>query len=163
MGHFPLPTACWNPCFSEACSWIPLQLIQLGRKRKIHIKQEHVWVGIGLEWGVCWLRSCFLRSTTTQELLLGGFPAENHIPKIQLTPPGCKKKTNFEPGSQGKHHHKHHQTQHFLLLQLSVIPLINSSEGRSNNKLKYICTRAGLQWTSNPQALKSWGCFKPSP
>lgn len=92
MGHFPLPAACWNPCFSQACSWIPLQLIQLGRKSKIHIEQEHVWVGIRLERGVCWLRSCFLGSTTTQELLLGGFPAENHIPKIQLIPAGCKKR-----------------------------------------------------------------------
>lgn len=57
----------------------PLQLIQLGRKRKIHIKQEQ-WVMSGWASGcreefVC-LEAVFLGRRTTRELLLGGFPAE---------------------------------------------------------------------------------------
>lgn len=33
-GTFPLPRACWNPCFFEACSWIPPSVDPAGQEKE---------------------------------------------------------------------------------------------------------------------------------
>lgn len=49
---------------------------------------------------------------------------KNHIPKIQLIPAGCEKKSNFEPGFQGKHHHNTSYSCCSLLFPIpSLIPV----------------------------------------